>query len=284
MEPTIYPDIMYIGYRLLRICICCILMKECFVLLTFSWFKLLRRVRRHLPEVCPECPKCNLRLSTYVFPGDGYARVLGLTCLKCSREWLLPRFIFTDEHLRDRLVTIDYDGSQFFDTLPTGPSAVPDLTQVQQISDLKPGYHICWPGHITTHHAIVVAIGSDYYTVIHFTRSDNNEEGMTHQVNGKCVIKKESIVFSNDDNQGRLCRVDYNEDIVYDTRVIIARAYFMYENRELMSYSLLRYNCESLATFCTTGVARTFQGERVTWFIDRIPGGNTVESSLNSLS
>lgn len=246
-------------------------MKEFFVSLTFSWCK---RRQKALPAVCPNC---NQRPSTYVYPGDDMDKVVGLICNQCSKEWFQHCYLSTNDRHRKRLDYIYHCGIRFFQASPTAPSEAPDFAKVRRMDHLNPGDHVCWPKLVATHHAIVVVVGNNQYTVIHFTKSDNVT------VNRKCQIKQESISYWDHRSRGSCYRVNYNRSILYDKKVIISRAQFMYQNRQNIPYRLLHYNCESLATFCATGVAKTYQGERAVSFFEQIPGFSTARSLFNSI-
>lgn len=145
------------------------------------------------------------------------------------------------------------------------------------INVLQHGDHIKWKRYLGLyyHHAIVVGINGNDFNVIEFSK---HKSAALQRVK----ISKSTKSFLAQKNT--LYRLDYDEDDVWkdDVQIVIARAFYLLNKRESIRYNLIKYNCESLSTYCVCGTAITHQGQGVKNILAYVPYGNKVQNWLYS--
>lgn len=133
----------------------------------------------------------------------------------------------------------------------------PSRQEVNDISIIKPGDHICWHREYQIwHHAIVseVDVRSRKLRVIHYTK--NVKKSI-------CVLEEWIYV---DKQNGLLYKIDYEEKVTKarGPEMVIAYARkFIGEG----NYKLFRNNCEHFAVMCKTGDA---ESQQVRWLAGKV--------------
>lgn len=131
--------------------------------------------------------------------------------------------------------------------------------QITDVTELKPGDHICYPtsytipGYKTYHHSIVKSvIDGKTVEIIQFTGKSLDKSS------GK--ISKDEEDLSKYASEGSLYRIDY-ERVCKPASEVVKRAEEKIGDYNLHwhEYNLLFNNCEHFATWCKTGKAFSSQ-------------------------
>ncbi|OWF34464.1 hypothetical protein KP79_PYT03512 [Mizuhopecten yessoensis] len=179
---------------------------------------------------------------------DSSGKFIGFYCTRCGVESLTQEYIadINDTNLRRvyrRKPPILEDNTAF--QVPCSKTKV-DLHHFADI--LKPGDHVTWLRYfLYWHHGIVSEINAEENTI-----------GMIHWVNmnGENTFKiiYERIKVKNDP----MYRIHYTDSVTKEnpTEIVLARARSRIGD---IRYKLFSDNCESFATFCKCGVAKSRQ-------------------------
>lgn len=111
---------------------------------------------------------------------------------------------------------------------------------------LKPGDHITWHRpYVIWHHSIVAEVNAE-----------ENEIGLIHWTKDNNHIKIISEMFKV--NNDKMYRIDYPDNVtkVNDLELVLARAKSRLGDT---GYGFFSDNCESFATYCKSGVAKSHQ-------------------------
>lgn len=214
---------------------------------------------------CIQCENSNALEFLRYYDSD---ELLGAFCVKCECEYLNETLLVSPnqenclnlgkENVYKRTIAIDTTDSTVHMAHPkrteiTNPSLYADY--------LKPGDHIAWKRtYGIWHHALVTEVDNEKNQskvgVIHWNSQTGHDQ--------KAQITEELLDLKT--QNGNLYRMDYNEEVIKENppRLVLARAR---SRRSDTGYNLFTNNCESLATFCKRGVARS---QQVRWLWSRM--------------
>ena len=213
---------------------------------------------------------------------DYNGKVCGKFCLECHTEWLPRKYLptNTNEDVLDAPPgSEDTDVFYLFSSEPqdleenTAFLIRPSRTEIDpnHFADvLKPGDHVTWHRRYGLwHHAIVSKISPDdgSIDVIEWTKKD-------------CWIKifESTLKIISGDNSAlfnQLYRVDYPKETthLYDAELVLARARSRIRDT---GYQPFIDNCETFATYCKTGSAKSHQVEWMKAKLKECIGENAV--------
>lgn len=199
---------------------------------------------------------------------DEEANLLGKWCKKCKTEWLTREYHNGKSDSTDGAIA---DG--FKRLFKRSPPELEENTALkiqarrtkisyEKLGTLRPGDHISWErqlGHL--HHAIVVRVieatcqNDAKIVVINWTKTGSILCGF----DGIEIVQE---TLSGAENHDSLFRVDYPKEICRENnpKLVLARARSRIGDK---GYGALSDNCETFATYCKTGVAKSRQAA---WF------------------
>lgn len=144
---------------------------------------------------------------------------------------------------------------------------------------VKPGDHISWHRRrLFWHHAIVTDVNAekDEITLIHWTRDESDRRI-------KIVSECSKVEKDNEGLFNKMYRIDYPKDITKanDTELVLARARSRIGDT---GYNLFTDNCESFATYCKTGVAKSHQLAWLKGKVKEAVGNSVVMATRASIN
>lgn len=183
-----------------------------------------------------------------------------LVALLCQNENCYGKWLVTPSSSATEAVTMKHS-NQSLSYKPPGRLDLKNMKyeDVTDIKDLKPGDHIVFRRSIFyDHHAILVSITESLkLEVINWTSGSVSSwlsSLVTSNSDSSISIRKEVKDFP----RGGVKRVVYKTED--PAELVLARAFKMWQDSG-NSYSLSENNCESLATYCKSGVFYSVQGQ-----------------------
>ncbi|KAH3850836.1 hypothetical protein DPMN_093311 [Dreissena polymorpha] len=180
--------------------------------------------------------------------------LIGVNCTPCGKEWLKgeyvtgnrdARIVFQSQELFHHENRLEQEQEVF--------QVRGNRTQLpgEDWKFLQPGDHITWHRpYIIWHHAIVVNVDMPgrRLQLIHYSKVKDAQT--------KYEIVKEWIKV--DQQWGSLYRINYDQEVnkTNPSSLVLSRAHFKLGETK---YSLFSNNCESMASFCKTGVSESCQ-------------------------
>ena len=194
--------------------------------------------------------RCEASLTLVYYSGDEH---IGFVCQSCWKEWLLERFVQDTEE-----EPVHHDENTYLSP-KRNISSVRENNQFQvttsreEIIDeyppesLEPGDHVMWHrGLGYWHHAVVEKVKGTVVNFIEYKPTDSDFEIIRSE---KDFAEKKNLPLS---------LVKYADDVCESNpaELVLARAKSLLGSK---GYHLLNRNCETLATFCKTGVKSSQQ-------------------------
>ncbi|KAH3877339.1 hypothetical protein DPMN_001202 [Dreissena polymorpha] len=201
-----------------------------------------------------ECQCGNSTLKQYLDTDDD--TIIGFNCPHCEQEWLTNGYYSACGEPKAKLV---FNRQEYFQQ----ENVLEKEQEVFQVRGsrtefgqndwrtLQPGDHITWHRpYIIWHHAIVLSVdeGKKQVLVIHWTTAKDDQT--------KYEVVEEWLIV--EEQSGTLYRIDYPKEVTdkNSAKLVLSRARSKLGETK---YNLMANNCESLASFCKTGVSESCQ-------------------------
>lgn len=196
-------------------------------------------------------------------------------CVSCQTE--RREFVFSEDDAGEREPPV-------LDSTKIQTDRVEIKTADDARNNIHVGDHIAWSRSISlgsgnlkySHHAIVIEISFQTLDIIHYARENENDKKKDFKVHRKRL----QLLSESDMQYGLLFRIEYPKAVLDKNppNLVLERAFSKLMER---SYRLLWNNCESFATFCKRGIARSLQvSEKICSFLKRV--GSALQEMAKS--